>query len=108
MAYLQYYSAGRIMDKIGIGQAIGPAVAGWLKDFSGTFVDALVLAAVVLLLGAGGAIAMKEISWIRSAQKREVYEMNESSALVALAELLLTNSPAGVAVYEGIAAEVYE
>jgi hypothetical protein len=37
-----------------------------------------------------------------------VYEMNESSPLVALAELLITNSPAGVAVYEGIAAEVYE
>lgn len=46
----------------GIGQAIGPAVAGRLKDFSGTFVDAFVLAAAVLLLGAGGTIAMKKIS----------------------------------------------
>jgi MFS family permease len=46
----------------GIGQAIGPTVAGWLKDSTGTFVDAFVLAAVVMLLGAGGSIALKEIS----------------------------------------------
>jgi len=34
--------------------------------------------------------------------------MNVFSLMVAMAELLLTNSPAGVAVYEGIAAEVHE
>lgn len=55
---------GGVTLLLGIGQAIGPAVAGWLRDSTGTFVGAFLMAAAVLLLGAVGeavgAITTKE------------------------------------------------
>ncbi|HBA53940.1 MFS transporter [Syntrophorhabdus aromaticivorans] len=43
----------------GIGQAFGPAVAGWLKDVTGTFTHAFVLSAVISFLGALGSLILK-------------------------------------------------
>jgi MFS family permease len=40
----------------GIGQALGPAIGGWIKDTTGTFTHAFVLSAAVSLLGAGGSL----------------------------------------------------
>lgn len=34
----------------GIGQSLGPAVAGWIKDSTGTFAGAFVLSAIISLL----------------------------------------------------------
>lgn len=47
---------GAVTLLFGIGQAIGPSVAGWLKDSTGTFAGSFVLAAAVLLLGAAEAL----------------------------------------------------
>ncbi len=44
----------------GIGQALGPAVAGWLKDTSGSFTSAFVLSAIVSFFGAAGSLIMKK------------------------------------------------
>jgi MFS family permease len=44
----------------GIGQSLGPAVAGWLKDTTGTFVWAFVLSAVVSLMGAAGSLLLRK------------------------------------------------
>ena len=43
----------------GLGQAIGPSVAGALADALGTFGPAYVLAAIVSLIGAGGVLALR-------------------------------------------------
>ena len=42
----------------GIGQALGPAIGGWIKDTTGTFTYAFVLSAAVSLLGAAGSLVL--------------------------------------------------
>jgi hypothetical protein len=44
----------------GIGQSIAPAVAGWMKDTTGTFVGCFILSAAVSLLGAGGSMMLRK------------------------------------------------
>jgi len=44
----------------GVGQALGPAVAGWVKDQSGTFVYAFLLSAAVSVAGAIGSLVLKK------------------------------------------------
>ena len=43
----------------GIGQALGPAVAGYIKDMTGSFTGAFVLSAVVSLAGAMGSLFLR-------------------------------------------------
>lgn len=43
----------------GLGQALGPSVAGAIADTRGSFAPAFVLAAAVSLLGAGGALMLQ-------------------------------------------------
>lgn len=44
----------------GIGQALGPAVAGWIKDATGTFENAFILAASVFIVGAATSLVLKK------------------------------------------------
>jgi MFS family permease len=44
----------------GIGQSLGPAVAGWIKDATGTFAWAFILSALVSLMGAAGAMLLRK------------------------------------------------
>jgi MFS family permease len=44
----------------GIGQSLGPAVAGWIKDATGTFTGAFILSAVVSLMGAAGSMLLRK------------------------------------------------
>lgn len=44
----------------GIGQALGPVIGGWLKDSTGTFTNAFILATVVSLIGAFGSLILKK------------------------------------------------
>jgi MFS family permease len=44
----------------GIGQSLGPAVAGWIKDSTGTFAGAFVLSAIISLLGAAGSMLLRK------------------------------------------------
>jgi MFS family permease len=44
----------------GIGQSIAPAVAGWMKDTTGTFVGCFILSAIVSLLGACGSMLLRK------------------------------------------------
>jgi MFS family permease len=44
----------------GIGQAFGPAVAGWLKDATGTFTHAFLLSAAVSIVGGLGSLILKK------------------------------------------------
>jgi sugar phosphate permease len=44
----------------GIGQALGPAVGGWIKDTTGLFTNAFILSAAVSLLGAFGSLILKK------------------------------------------------
>jgi MFS family permease len=52
----------------GIGQAIGPTVAGMIKDATGTFANAFILSAVVSLIGASGSLILQKkgtkIRWL--------------------------------------------
>jgi MFS family permease len=50
---------GMITLIFGIGQAIGPWVAGALRDSSGSFTSSFFLAAVIALLGAFGALLLR-------------------------------------------------
>jgi len=43
----------------GMGQALGPAMGGWIKDTTGTFTYAFVLSAAVSLLGAAGSLVLR-------------------------------------------------
>jgi sugar phosphate permease len=43
----------------GIGQALGPAIAGWIKDTTGTFTYAFILSAIVSLVGAAGSLVLR-------------------------------------------------
>ncbi len=43
----------------GLGQTVGPSVAGAIADAWGTFAPAFVLASIVSLLGAGGALMLR-------------------------------------------------
>ena len=51
---------GFITVFFGVGQALGPAVAGWVKDQSGSFVYAFVLSAAVSVAGAMGSLVLKK------------------------------------------------
>jgi sugar phosphate permease len=44
----------------GIGQALGPAVAGWLRDATGTFTGAFILSACVSVVGAGASLMLRK------------------------------------------------
>jgi sugar phosphate permease len=44
----------------GIGQALGPAIAGWIKDTTGTFTNAFILSAVISLIGAAGSLILRK------------------------------------------------
>jgi sugar phosphate permease len=44
----------------GIGQALGPALAGWIKDTTGSFTYAFVIAAIVSLIGSFGSLILKK------------------------------------------------
>jgi len=44
----------------GIGQALGPAIAGWIKDTSGTFTNAFILSAFVSFVGAAGSLILRK------------------------------------------------
>lgn len=44
----------------GIGQALGPAVAGWLRDTTGTFTPAFILSASVAAVGAGSSLILRK------------------------------------------------
>lgn len=44
----------------GIGQALGPAVAGRIKDTTGTFENAFILAASVFVVGAATSLVLKK------------------------------------------------
>ena len=50
----------------GIGQALGPGVAGAMADVSGTFVSAYLLAGFVALLGAVGALSLRPASTVQA------------------------------------------
>jgi len=51
---------GLITLIFGIGQSLGPAVAGYLKDMTGTFAWAFILSAVVSLMGAAGSMLLRK------------------------------------------------
>ncbi|MCX5804607.1 MAG: MFS transporter [Proteobacteria bacterium] len=44
----------------GVGQALGPAIAGWIKDTTGTFTNAFILSAVISLVGAAGSLILRK------------------------------------------------
>ena len=44
----------------GVGQALGPALAGWIKDASGTFTYAFLLSASVSVIGALGSLVLRK------------------------------------------------
>jgi sugar phosphate permease len=44
----------------GIGQALGPAIGGYIKDATGTFTNAFILSAVVSCAGAMGSLILKK------------------------------------------------
>jgi MFS family permease len=51
---------GFITVIFGVGQSLGPAVAGWMKDTSGTFTWGFILSAAVALIGAGGSMTLRK------------------------------------------------
>jgi len=44
----------------GIGQALGPAIGGYIKDATGTFTNAFILSAIVSFAGALGSLILKK------------------------------------------------
>jgi MFS family permease len=53
---------GLITLIFGIGQSLGPAVAGWIKDATGTFAWAFILCTVVSLTGAACSLLLRKKS----------------------------------------------
>ena len=51
----------------GLGQAIGPSVAGAIADATGSFALAFIFASIVALLGAGGVLTLRPTSTAREA-----------------------------------------
>ncbi len=51
---------GFITFFFGIGQVLGPTIAGWIKDITGTFTNALILAAIVSMIGGFGSLILKK------------------------------------------------
>lgn len=51
---------GLITVFYGTGQALGPAVAGWMRDASGSFNSAFLLSASVSIVGAGMSLLLKK------------------------------------------------
>ena len=43
----------------GIGQSLGPAVAGWIKDATGTFTGSFILSGIVSLVGAAASMLLR-------------------------------------------------
>jgi MFS family permease len=56
---------GFITSFFGLGQAIGPSVAGAIADATGSFALAFIFASIVALLGAGGALMLRPTSTAR-------------------------------------------
>jgi MFS family permease len=56
---------GFITSFFGLGQAIGPSVAGAIADATGSFALAFIFASIVALLGAGGALMLRPTSTVR-------------------------------------------
>lgn len=56
---------GFITSFFGLGQAIGPSVAGAIADATGSFALAFIFASMVALLGAGGALMLRPTSAVR-------------------------------------------
>jgi MFS family permease len=44
----------------GVGQSIGPGVAGWMRDATGTFVGGFILSGLAALLGAAGSMMLRK------------------------------------------------
>jgi MFS family permease len=44
----------------GIGQALGPVLGGWIKDTTGSFTNAFVLATVISLVGGFGSLILRK------------------------------------------------
>ncbi len=57
---------GFITLYFGIGQSTAPAIAGWMKDTTGTFTGAFILSAVVALFGAAGSMMLRKKSHTRA------------------------------------------
>ena len=53
---------GFITIFFGVGQVLGPAVAGWLRDATGTFTHSFILAACIALLGALSSLILRKKS----------------------------------------------
>ena len=53
---------GFITVFFGVGQALGPACAGWIKDATGSFALAFALSAAVSMIGAVGSLTMRKRS----------------------------------------------
>lgn len=53
---------GFITMFFGLGQALGPTVAGMIRDASGTFAPAFILASLASLIGAGGSALLRPAS----------------------------------------------
>ncbi len=51
---------GGVTLLFGMGQAVGPAIAGWLREATGSFTGAFLLAAALLALAASVALAARE------------------------------------------------
>jgi MFS family permease len=51
---------GFITVIFGVGQSLGPAIAGWMKDSTGTFTWGFILSAAVSLIGAGGSLMLRK------------------------------------------------
>ena len=51
---------GLVTVIFGIGQSLGPAIAGLIKDATGTFAGCFILSASVSLLGAGASLILKK------------------------------------------------
>ncbi len=51
---------GLVTVIFGVGQSLGPAVAGLIKDATGTFAGCFILSASVSLLGAGASLILKK------------------------------------------------
>ncbi len=57
---LRSAAAGFVTLFFGIGQAVGPAVGGYIRDATGLFANAFYLASLVAFIGAVGALFLKK------------------------------------------------
>ena len=80
---------GFITIFFGIGQALGPAVAGWIRDTTGTFGNAFLLAACVSVLGAAASTILA-----KGRQTGESCQTLEADGTQANLSFHLTGAPA--------------